>query len=701
MNYNTLHIFLIFFKKFILYLLLMSFIMLNILDFFNFFSLITPYTGDVDFFKKLLSWSLIYYLFTSLSLTKILTGFKNKVYDWIILGSASLVVFPSILIFYLANIDFELYFLFSFMINELLLNFLIEYQILFVSLGVIILFIISNYIFIKQPIHKESLIGSFNLRIENYFSQVNKLLIILGFIFFFVYTVFKFFMEWFALAIDAALIVIGIGYYLYIYIFRHDRELKIDSFLQDIINTGNDFFKQLILFLQNKKTFFITIALLITVHLLVDLGVYLIPFATGIDNGLYNILGGENDLKPLFAVENSIIENQYKEIFKNSHLEIFPSIFLFLIISIELIMFIIYLVLFFIFLSMPFYILFLNLKGSIYTPSKKMIIFMITMVIVQFFLFFTNHLSNPIEFSISTSEQMQGVVFKTQSFTQDISSIIPLELVTSIIGLFILVLFIIIMLYKKFEKYKSFWISVYYVIILVFFLFYSTVFAQSYITQLYHSSVNEQMLSYNLELDRNSHSYLEVIEFLSSNSIQGLSLRDELRSIEGLHLEATLYLVSSGTYVIENQRDSLRFGDSDFIGFLLIVDPGYEKFFKDTFTFSTLSLDIDGLDLYVYDYLTVFQREEFSNEIYFIFEIDTSKHTLSNYVDLSHTDPRITQQTSNNILGIYSFPTIVEQVSKIASLIVFIFTSLFYVGGLIAYAVYYRRILERLKQKLF
>ena len=123
--------------------------------------------------------------------------------------------------------------------------------------------------------------------------------------------------------------------------------MKIDSFLQDIINTGNDFFKQLILFLQNKKTFFITIALLITIHLLVDLGVYLIPFATGIDNGLYNILGGENDLKPLFAIENSIIQNQYNDLFQNSNFVILPSILLFLILSIEILMFIIYLILFF------------------------------------------------------------------------------------------------------------------------------------------------------------------------------------------------------------------------------------------------------------------------------------------------------------------------------------------------------------------
>ena len=700
MNIENKDIVLSFFEKILIYLLLLGFILLNILDFFNFFSLISPYTGDVDFFKKLLSWSLIYYLFASLSLTKILTGFKNKLYDWVLLTAAGLIAFPPILLFYLRNIDFELYYLFSFVINENFLSFLMADQIVFVTFGIILLIVTSVYIFLKQPVHKESLIGSFNLDPENYFSQINKFAIIITFIFFFVYTIFKFFMEWFALAVDAVLIVIGVGYYVYIYIFKHEKELSLDSFLKDIINTGNDFFKQLILFLQDKKTFFITISLLITIHLLVDLGVYIIPFATGIDNGLYNILGGENDIKPLFSLSGSIIEEQYFNLFENSNLVSVPTLFLFMILGFEIFIFLVYILLFFLFLTLPFYILFLNLKGDFFEPSKKMVLFILTMVIIQFFLFFTFNLNNPIEFSISTSEQMQGVVFKTQPFFANLDVIGFQEILTLITAISVLLTFMIIMLFKKYEKYKSFFISSFYVVILVFFLFYSSVFAQSFITQLYYESIEDTMFTYDFELDRNSQRYLEVIEFISINEVRPISLRDELRNIQGIDLEASLFLVNSGTVAFRTNFERNRFQNSDFIGFLLEIDDNSINMFKSTFTFSTLSQRVDGLDLYVYNYSSLFE-ENFPNEIYFLLEIDTTKHNLSTYVDLSQTAPRITQQTSNSIIGIYTPPTPVEQAIRVASLLIFIFTSLFYVGGLIAYAVYYRRVLERLKQKLF
>lgn len=700
MNYEKKDLVLTFFEKIVIYLLLLSFILLNILDFFNFFSLISPYTGDVDFFKKILSWSLIYYLFASLSLTKILTGFRTKLYDWFLLTAAGLITFPSILIFYLRNIDFELYYIFSFIINEYFLIFLLEHSIVFVTFGIVLLVVMSVYIFLKQPVHKESLIGSFNLDPDNYFSQINKFAIIIIFIFFFVYTIFKFFMEWFALAVDAALIVIGVGYYVYIYIFKHKKNLSLDSFLKDIINTGNDFFKQLILFLQDKKTFFITISLLITIHLLVDLGVYIIPFATGIDNGLYNILGGDNDIKPLFSLSGSIIEEQYYNLFQNSNFEIVPSLVLFIFLVFELIIFLVYILLFFIFLTLPFYILFLNLKGDVFIPSKKMILFVLSMVIIQFFLFFIGSLDNPIEFSISNSGQMQGVVFKTQPFFVDLGLINFQEFLISVIAISLLLTFILSMLYRKYEKYKSFFISSFYLVILVFFLFYSSVFAQSFITQLYHSSIEDTMFTYNFELDKNSQDYLEVAMFIheNDNMILNESLKNLFNNVEGIELRSTLFKVHSG---IINIEPNSRFSNSDFIGFQLIIeDDNILDAFKKSYTFSTFSLAMDGIDLYIYEYGKLFTDPQSMNEIWFILEFDTSKYVIQEFYDRNPA-PRMTNKSFNLVLTSKNPPTPVEQAVRIASLLIFIFTSLFYVGGLIAYAVYYRKILEKLKQKLF
>ncbi|MCH8519364.1 MAG: hypothetical protein LAT82_01275 [Nanoarchaeota archaeon] len=661
-------------KKVGLYFLLISFIILNILDFFNIFSLISSYTGDVDFFKKLLSWALIYYLFASLSITKILTGFKNKWYDVCILIASGLIVFPSILNFYVRNVDFELYYIFSFLINEHFLLFIASYAMWFSNIGIILIILMSAYIFMKQPIHKESFIGSFNINPDGYFSEIFKFSLILGFNYFFIFTFFKFFMEWFALAVDAALIVIGVGYYLYVYIFKHDKKLSVDLFLKDIINTGNDFFKQLILYLQDKKTFFIAIALLISIHLVVDLGVYLIPFATGIDNGLYNVLGGDNDLKPLFGFENSLIQNQYENVFNNESLtsSLIVSV---LLLGVESIMYLAYIFLFFILLVMPFYILFLSLQKKIHIPSKKVIMFIITMVLLQIFLLFSNTLNNPIEFSVSTSQDMQGVVFKSQSFFENLEHTTLAQIMLPFLGILLFLLFVMINLFRKFEKYKSFWISSYYLIILVFFLFYSTVFAQSYITTLYYSNVDNTYLEYHLDLDRSSAQYREISDLINTQGVQNLSLRN-IRSTE-LLLESTYFSVS--------QLENYNF---DIVGIKLYV----QNDFYTKYSFNSQSVLDPQIEVIIFNYNELIRNKDF-DEIFIMLKIDSS--SVDKYVNFDLNALEI------NELNILSLNHDTSLFILIQSIISFIFISVFYVGGLIAYAMYYRRILENLKQKLF
>ena len=68
MNLDFTKITRIFTKKLALQMYFIFFILINILDFFNFLS------GDVDFFKKILSWILIGYVFYKASFSKIFVG---------------------------------------------------------------------------------------------------------------------------------------------------------------------------------------------------------------------------------------------------------------------------------------------------------------------------------------------------------------------------------------------------------------------------------------------------------------------------------------------------------------------------------------------------------------------------------------------------------------------------------------------------
>lgn len=691
--------------KLALYLLLFSFIVLNFLDFFNVFSLVSPYTGDVDFFKKLLSWALILYLFANLSLTKIITGFKNTLLDLVLLVGYFLVTFPSMIQFYLNNVDFELYNIFSFVINQQTSLFLSNYSTLILIAGLILIAIVSINIFLKLPIHKESFVGCFNLNQSSYFSELFKLLLILAFNYFFVFTFFRFFMEWFALAVDAALIVIGFIYYIYVYIFKHEKQLTIEAFLRDIINTGSTFFKQLVLYLQDKRTFFIAIALLITIHSVVDLGVYLIPFATGLDNGLYNILHDQNTpLKPLFALEGSWLHHQYEQLQLNPNLDSNAMLFSILILSIESLMYISNLGLYALLLLAPFVIFFSALQQRVLIPSKLIIIFTISMIILQLFLLFPSAVNNTIEFSVSTAQDMQGIVFKTQPFFEDIDILSIGELILIVFSSILLVSFISGVIYLKFEKYRQFWISLFYFIVLVFFLFYSTIFAQSYITTIYYQNIDNQFLTYNLQLDMNSEKYLEIKTFLEENNFQSQELETIRISDDSsfeMNISPRLYLVSMNS----QNLDSNDFKNYDYLFFTMDLAQGSQRKFREEFRFSAMSTTINGIDLFIYNYSSLFQLESFPTRIEFILQFDDEVFSIDNLVegDLGGIGQRLRLRSSTiqYFLDIKETSTQIQILGRISSIIVFIFISIFYIGGLVAYAIFYRRILEKLKQKLF
>lgn len=303
----------LFSKKILLQIYFTIFIILNIVDFIGYLQ------GDFDFFKKLLSWSLIGYVFYKASPTKIFTGTRNKLVDITLIIAFSLMTIIKSLMHYV-NLDTVK------QTQFLIFNQIIQYfqtiqnvpeflQLLF-SIGVIITIILSIYILKKTPATKESLVGSFNLTGYLKFIGGEYLILIISMIFFSL-IVFNFFMEWFALAVDSLILVLGLTFYLLKYLHKHTN-IK-TSKLGIISNTGNQFYQNLISYFSNKKTFLIGVSFLLTIHLLVDIGVYLVPYTFGNANTLYsqtintpifNIINFENS--QFFAdlqISNSYLTN--------------------------------------------------------------------------------------------------------------------------------------------------------------------------------------------------------------------------------------------------------------------------------------------------------------------------------------------------------------------------------------------------------
>lgn len=277
-------------KKIALQIYFILFILLNIVDFLNLLE------GDLDFFKKLLSWTIIGYIFYKVSLTKIFIGKTIRSYDLAYIFAFCLMIIPRTLTYYIELIgkNFESFHVFGTFLE--IINGLQGSNYLFQNIPLVIGFLLIIFISIrlisKYKYEEESFLGSFNFSDYFKFIKLDIFLLIIISLFFGIF-IFNMFMEWFALAVDAIILVLGLFYYLFKYLHNHTNN-KFTEYLQITSNTGNEFYSNLILAFSNKKTFLIGISFLLTLHLMVDTGVYLVPYTLGTENGLYFGQLGDN-----------------------------------------------------------------------------------------------------------------------------------------------------------------------------------------------------------------------------------------------------------------------------------------------------------------------------------------------------------------------------------------------------------------------
>lgn len=463
-------------KKYLLEIYFIFFIFLNIIDFLNIIG------GDLDFFKKILSWTIISYLFYKVSITKIFTGNKNITIDILYIISFCFMTIPKYLILYSINIKEELlknineltitnlniqnqnYYIFTKFIEflkEIHIENLLIYSLI---IGILISILATIFTLKKTNPTKKSLIGSFKFSEYQKFMKLNYLTLIFISIFF-GFIIFNLFMEWFALAIDSIILIIGLIYYIFKYLHFH-KIGKTSKLLTDISNTGNNFLINLIKLFSNKKTIFIGISFLLTIHLLVDFGVFLIPYSIGTENTLYfdqlNLVGKEHN--PLFSVTDFSSSNFYEDISltNKTPFEIL-GVFLIYIINISFLATL---------LIMPFYIFYKNVKKEKIKLNKELIIYFITSLFLLISLMLSNIL-NPIMLGTPTSS-IKGV----DIYTQNIFSTHTNFLIESIMIFFTIIIFSTI-IFLTYNKIKIILKKITYYTILLFFVIYISIFFYS------------------------------------------------------------------------------------------------------------------------------------------------------------------------------------------------------------------------------
>ncbi len=253
--------------------ILLFLIAIEILDFFR---IIPPF---LEFIEKTLAFIAFSYLFYKVSLSRIIFGHKWKVVDALLVLAYAFLSAKSIFGFFLsASVEQSILSPFySLIISNI--DFLEK---VFFKSGVFILLFLAFILVdrkIGKPsslhiIHEERPAKSVLQKVFRFFT------IYLFFIGFFI-LVFSFAIEWLATTVDAPVLVLVLIMVLYI-IIKHKRRMGAESFLRRVSDSAEEFYEKVILLFQSKDRIAIAIIGVLVLHLLVEIGHFLIPYTTGL-----------------------------------------------------------------------------------------------------------------------------------------------------------------------------------------------------------------------------------------------------------------------------------------------------------------------------------------------------------------------------------------------------------------------------------
>lgn len=259
-------------------LILVFIIILQILDFLE----ILP--GDIDFIKKIISWTAMGYLLYRVSLTKIFFANQNKRIDFAIILAYFLFIIKDF-VAYIEVIGEEGRIFFGFF--DFINNYarVIDYSGFY--LGGILLIFIAFYLTLRFEIKKPSLmhvIHEEGLPARG-FKIIERFSVILVVLVAFFVVVFNLMVEWLAIALDAPIVMIAIIVYLFIIIRKH--WFKPETLIFKLGDFGEGFYSNFVKLFHYKKSLYLGITGMLVLHLLTDVGNFIIPYIFGLKDLLY------------------------------------------------------------------------------------------------------------------------------------------------------------------------------------------------------------------------------------------------------------------------------------------------------------------------------------------------------------------------------------------------------------------------------
>jgi len=173
--------------------------------------------------------------------------------------------------------------------HNFILDNLVVFQKYALIFGMVLLVLITIYYTLKMKISAPSLLHVINEEGDpprTIGGTLTRFCIIFAVINFFYIGFFNLVLEWLALAVDAPLIIIGVLFYFLVWLKHHNRFAS-ESLIYKVGNVGENFIENFIQLFYTKRGLLLGLSGMLVLHMLTEIGNFLIPYVTGIKDQLY------------------------------------------------------------------------------------------------------------------------------------------------------------------------------------------------------------------------------------------------------------------------------------------------------------------------------------------------------------------------------------------------------------------------------
>lgn len=264
--------------------------------------------ADLDYVEKIISWLGLGYIFYKTDLTEVIFGYKDRLIDISLVVAYFLLVAKDFVIYSKLAIEeigekgtSFLVPLYTFILDN---AFRFQEITFYVGGGIIILLALLN-LFLNVEIKEPSMMSMFfregpaRTLGERISRAMASFIIYAGFF----VVVFNLIFEWFGWAIDSTILVAGIFFYIFFFM-RHFRKLHTESILYRIGDFGEECYEKFIRLFHSKNTVFFGFSGLLVIHLLTDVGNFIVPYIMGKKINYFSLLGAGHTVIPqLMAID--------------------------------------------------------------------------------------------------------------------------------------------------------------------------------------------------------------------------------------------------------------------------------------------------------------------------------------------------------------------------------------------------------------